>query len=62
MNNIEAFDYKNWKEECWNAITHGIGFLFSIPACVMLIQMFRIKADSIDTPVSSPSLAHSVAS
>lgn len=32
-----AFDYKNSKEELWNAITHGIGLLLSIPALVMLI-------------------------
>jgi hemolysin III len=31
------FDYSNWKEEIANAITHGIGFLLSIPALVMLI-------------------------
>ncbi|RLQ95180.1 PAQR family membrane homeostasis protein TrhA [Falsibacillus albus] len=30
-------DYKDWKEEIANAITHGIGFLLSIPALVMLI-------------------------
>lgn len=39
MNKTEAFDYKNWKEELWNAITHGIGFLLSIPACVLLILL-----------------------
>lgn len=33
----EAFDYKNPQEELWNAITHGIGFLLSIPALVLLI-------------------------
>ncbi|WP_432358839.1 PAQR family membrane homeostasis protein TrhA [Sporosarcina sp. UB5] len=32
-----AFDYKNPQEELWNAITHGIGFLLSIPALVLLI-------------------------
>lgn len=37
MNKIDAFDYKNFKEELWNAITHGIGFLLSIPACILLI-------------------------
>lgn len=31
------FDYSNWKEEIANAITHGIGFILSIPALVMLI-------------------------
>ena len=34
---IESFDYKTWKEELWNAITHGIGFIASIPALVVLI-------------------------
>ncbi|WP_235588809.1 hemolysin III family protein, partial [Sporosarcina koreensis] len=34
----EAFDYKNSKEELWNAITHGIGFALSIPALVLLIM------------------------
>ena len=28
----QAIDYKSMKEELWNAITHGIGFLISIPA------------------------------
>ncbi|WP_432355708.1 PAQR family membrane homeostasis protein TrhA [Sporosarcina sp. A2] len=32
-----AFDYKTRKEERWNAITHGIGVLLSIPALVFLI-------------------------
>lgn len=32
-----AFDYKNSKEELWNAITHGIGVALSIPALVFLI-------------------------
>ncbi|MEO4054849.1 hemolysin III family protein [Solibacillus sp. CAU 1738] len=35
----EAFDYKNLKEELWNAITHGIGFLLSIPTCICLILL-----------------------
>lgn len=34
---IHSFDYKTWKEELWNAITHGIGFIASIPALVVLI-------------------------
>lgn len=34
---IDSFDYKSWKEELWNAITHGIGFLASIPALVVLL-------------------------
>ncbi|MGF2616765.1 hemolysin III family protein [Rossellomorea vietnamensis] len=33
-----AFDYTDWKEELANAITHGIGFLLSIPALVLLIM------------------------
>ncbi|MEL3961011.1 hemolysin III family protein [Lysinibacillus endophyticus] len=37
MKNEQAFDYKNWKEELWNAITHGIGLLLSIPTCIILI-------------------------
>lgn len=37
MHNLDAFDYKNWKEELWNAITHGIGLAISIPACILLI-------------------------
>lgn len=37
MQIIEAFDYKTLKEERWNAITHGIGLLLSIPICVLLI-------------------------
>ncbi|MEY9976444.1 hemolysin III family protein [Lysinibacillus sp. RC79] len=34
---VDSFDYKTWKEELWNAITHGIGFIASIPALVILI-------------------------
>ncbi|MEG0450857.1 MAG: hemolysin III family protein [Lysinibacillus sp.] len=34
---IESFDYKSWKEELVNAITHGVGFLISIPALIVLI-------------------------
>ncbi|WP_449441570.1 hemolysin III family protein, partial [Ureibacillus acetophenoni] len=37
MNNSTAFDYKNFTEELWNAITHGLGLLISIPTCIMLI-------------------------
>lgn len=33
----DAFDYKNNKEELWNAITHGFGAILSIPALVLLI-------------------------
>lgn len=34
---VDSFDYKSWKEELWNAITHGIGFIVSIPALVVLL-------------------------
>ena len=37
MQKIDTFDYKNWKEELWNAITHGIGLALSIPVCILLI-------------------------
>ncbi|HWL24035.1 MAG TPA: hemolysin III family protein [Ureibacillus sp.] len=37
MNNSNAFDYKNFTEELWNAITHGVGLLISIPTCIALI-------------------------
>lgn len=33
----DAFDYKTKREELWNAISHGIGFVLSIPALVILI-------------------------
>lgn len=33
----EPFDYKNLVEERWNAITHGLGLMLSIPALVLLI-------------------------
>lgn len=35
--NEQAFDYKNIKEEIVNAITHGLGFMLSIPALILLI-------------------------
>lgn len=41
----QAIDYKSMKEELWNAITHGIGFLISIPVCVLMIIM-AVKNDS----------------
>jgi len=37
MQEEQAFDYKNLKEELWNAITHGFGLFLSIPTCVILI-------------------------
>lgn len=30
-------DYKSKNEEFWNAITHGIGFILTIPALILLI-------------------------
>ncbi|MFJ8235330.1 hemolysin III family protein [Ureibacillus sp. NPDC094379] len=39
MQQENAFDYKNLKEELWNAITHGLGLFLSIPACVLLILL-----------------------
>ncbi|MCM3387754.1 hemolysin III family protein [Ureibacillus chungkukjangi] len=47
MKNNEAFDYKNWKEELWNAITHGIGLFISIPACVILIILAIQKGSTV---------------
>ncbi|EUJ24579.1 hemolysin III [Listeria grandensis FSL F6-0971] len=35
----------NWKEEVANAVTHGIGFLLSIPALIMLI-IFAVQRDN----------------
>ncbi|MDS9471239.1 hemolysin III family protein [Sporosarcina pasteurii] len=32
-----AFDYKTEREELWNAITHGFGFILTIPAFVLLV-------------------------
>ncbi|MBQ0138039.1 MAG: hemolysin III family protein [Kurthia sp.] len=31
-------DYKSKNEEVWNAITHGIGFILTIPALILLIM------------------------
>lgn len=38
-------DYKTQREEFWNAITHGIGFILTIPALILLIMQAG-KADS----------------
>ncbi|MBO0586373.1 hemolysin III family protein [Sporosarcina sp. E16_8] len=32
-----AFDFKNGREEMWNAITHGIALLLSLPALLFLV-------------------------
>lgn len=37
MQNI-SFDYKTKQEELWNAITHGLAFIISIPTCIYLIR------------------------
>lgn len=42
-----AFDYKTKKEEIWNAISHGIGFIFTIPALVFLILKGVQKGSAI---------------
>lgn len=34
---LTAYNEIPWKEEIWNAITHGIGFIASIPITVLLI-------------------------
>lgn len=34
-----SYDYMSLKEEIWNAITHGIGFMLSIPITVLLILL-----------------------
>ena len=47
----EAIDYKSWKEEIWNAITHGIGLVLSIPALVMLI-IFAVNRGTVEHVVS----------
>ncbi|AWE07431.1 hemolysin D [Lysinibacillus sp. 2017] len=37
MQTSQAFDYKNKHEEHWNALTHGLGLLISIPISCYLI-------------------------
>ncbi|WP_332650123.1 PAQR family membrane homeostasis protein TrhA [Lysinibacillus sp. 54212] len=49
----EAFDYKNTKEEFWNAITHGIGLLISIPACLYLILVAIEKESAVQIVANS---------
>lgn len=51
MNQYEAFDYKSWKEELWNAITHGFGLIISIPACIILI-LIAVQTGSVVQIVS----------
>lgn len=40
-------DYKTKREEFWNAITHGIGFILAIPACILLI----LQAEKMESPL-----------
>lgn len=40
-------DYKNKHEELWNAITHGIGFILTIPALILLI----VQAEQLNSPL-----------
>lgn len=47
MQKIDTFDYKNWKEELWNAITHGIGLAMSIPVCILLIIYSAINGSAL---------------
>ncbi|MBD8034065.1 MULTISPECIES: PAQR family membrane homeostasis protein TrhA [Solibacillus] len=47
MQKIDTFDYKNWKEELWNAITHGIGLVISIPVCILLIIYSAINGSAL---------------
>ncbi|MEK4129918.1 hemolysin III family protein [Solibacillus sp. FSL W8-0474] len=47
MQKIDTLDYKNWKEELWNAITHGIGLAISIPVCILLIIYSTINGSAI---------------
>ena len=37
-----SFDYKTKKEELWNAITHGLAFIASIPLSILLI-IYAVK-------------------
>ena len=47
MQKIDTFDYKSWKEELWNAITHGIGLAISIPVCILLIIYSAINGSAL---------------
>lgn len=47
MHNLDAFDYKNWKEELWNAITHGVGLAISIPVCILLIVQSAVNGTAL---------------
>mgnify|MGYP003470076057 FL=1 len=47
MQKIDTLDYKSWKEELWNAITHGIGLAISIPVCILLIIYSAINGSAL---------------
>ena len=47
MQQLQSYEEMSFKEELWNAITHGAGFLISIPVTVLLI----IHASSMNSPV-----------
>jgi hemolysin III len=42
-----SYDYISLKEEVWNAITHGIGFLASIPITVLLIIYAAVQGSAV---------------
>ena len=37
--------HHDWREEIWNALTHGFGFLLSLMASAVLITLVAIKGD-----------------
>ena len=47
MQQLQSYEEMSFKEELWNAITHGAGFLISIPVTVLLI----IHASSMNSTV-----------
>lgn len=53
MQNVEAFDYKNAKEELWNALTHGFGLILSIPVCILLIIYAGLHGSAVQVTAFS---------
>ena len=47
LQQLQSYKAMSFKEELWNAITHGAGFLISIPVTVLLI----IHATSMNSAV-----------
>ena len=37
--------HHDWREEIWNALTHGFGFLLSVIASAVLITLVAVKGD-----------------